>query len=220
MTQIPTIFVPEANSSAVQKLRKLLGTDAAAVRICVKPNPGAREKNCYVNVRTKIENNRMGTMQLGWAIWQHSHLFIEAEPHSVFNPGDGSAWIDCTPHCMAGGSKADEILFIPNEGASYDFSTTYLPDNIRVPLVDDWRVSKALVLMSETNALVNSVPGIDVPLPQRVKKQVSSLSLQTGMLLVEAMQPQARTPQRSGKIGRNEPCPCGGGKKYKKCHGK
>jgi preprotein translocase subunit SecA len=22
------------------------------------------------------------------------------------------------------------------------------------------------------------------------------------------------------KVGRNEPCPCGSGKKYKKCHGK
>jgi len=22
-----------------------------------------------------------------------------------------------------------------------------------------------------------------------------------------------------GKIGRNDPCPCGSGKKYKKCHG-
>jgi len=23
-----------------------------------------------------------------------------------------------------------------------------------------------------------------------------------------------------GKIGRNDPCPCGSGKKYKQCHGK
>jgi uncharacterized protein YecA (UPF0149 family) len=23
----------------------------------------------------------------------------------------------------------------------------------------------------------------------------------------------------SSKVGRNEPCPCGSGKKYKKCHG-
>jgi len=23
-----------------------------------------------------------------------------------------------------------------------------------------------------------------------------------------------------GKVGRNDPCPCGSGKKYKKCHGK
>ncbi|MGH2534053.1 MAG: preprotein translocase subunit SecA [Thermomicrobiales bacterium] len=27
------------------------------------------------------------------------------------------------------------------------------------------------------------------------------------------------TPQRSRKVGANEPCPCGSGKKYKKCHG-
>ncbi len=26
-------------------------------------------------------------------------------------------------------------------------------------------------------------------------------------------------PERSAKIGRNDPCPCGSGKKYKKCHG-
>jgi preprotein translocase subunit SecA len=27
-------------------------------------------------------------------------------------------------------------------------------------------------------------------------------------------------PQKIGKIGRNDPCPCGSGKKYKKCCGK
>ena len=30
-----------------------------------------------------------------------------------------------------------------------------------------------------------------------------------------------RTPVQAGpKIGRNDPCPCGSGKKYKSCHGK
>ncbi|MED5420139.1 MAG: SEC-C metal-binding domain-containing protein, partial [Pseudomonadota bacterium] len=34
-------------------------------------------------------------------------------------------------------------------------------------------------------------------------------------------QPGGETFVRSGrKIGRNEPCPCGSGKKYKQCHGK
>jgi preprotein translocase subunit SecA len=28
-----------------------------------------------------------------------------------------------------------------------------------------------------------------------------------------------RAPSAIGKIGRNDPCPCGSGKKYKKCHG-
>ncbi|MFZ5942827.1 MAG: preprotein translocase subunit SecA [Bacillota bacterium] len=31
---------------------------------------------------------------------------------------------------------------------------------------------------------------------------------------------QAKVPVKSDKIGRNEPCPCGSGKKYKKCCGK
>jgi preprotein translocase subunit SecA len=31
----------------------------------------------------------------------------------------------------------------------------------------------------------------------------------------------ASTPKREGeKVGRNDPCPCGSGKKYKRCHGK
>ena len=31
--------------------------------------------------------------------------------------------------------------------------------------------------------------------------------------------PQAKPAPASGKVGRNEPCPCGSGKKYKHCHG-
>ncbi len=29
-----------------------------------------------------------------------------------------------------------------------------------------------------------------------------------------------KTPKKSTKVGRNDPCPCGSGKKYKQCHGK
>jgi preprotein translocase subunit SecA len=32
--------------------------------------------------------------------------------------------------------------------------------------------------------------------------------------------PAAKAPAKAGpKVGRNDPCPCGSGKKYKKCHG-
>ena len=30
----------------------------------------------------------------------------------------------------------------------------------------------------------------------------------------------SRTVRNENKVGRNDPCPCGSGKKYKKCHGK
>ena len=29
----------------------------------------------------------------------------------------------------------------------------------------------------------------------------------------------AQLPKKAKKIGRNDPCPCGSGKKYKQCHG-
>jgi len=50
---------------------------------------------------------------------------------------------------------------------------------------------------------------------QRQRRQQQNLQFQAGPA-------QAETPKpvRSGaKIGRNDPCPCGSGKKYKKCHG-
>jgi uncharacterized protein YecA (UPF0149 family) len=34
------------------------------------------------------------------------------------------------------------------------------------------------------------------------------------------MDGDVQTVRREGKkVGRNDPCPCGSGKKYKKCHG-
>ncbi|CAM9519216.1 unnamed protein product, partial [Phaeothamnion confervicola] len=32
--------------------------------------------------------------------------------------------------------------------------------------------------------------------------------------------PQQPFVRYTGKVGRNDPCPCGSGKKYKQCHGK
>jgi len=85
-----------------------------------------------------------------------------------------------------------------------------------------------LELFSEKNALMNSVPGIDVYLPQDVARRVNQIQTQADMLLTEVMmQPRSRDygltlqaqAESNEKIGRNDPCPCGSGKKYKKCHG-
>jgi len=214
---VPRPFVPKSDSDAVQKLRLALGAEKPAVKVRVSGDPEALKQDCYVNVRHRVEREG-GRMQLGWAVWQHSHLYIEAEPHAVFDPGKGGPWIDCTPHELGDGSRCYEILFIPNDNASYDFDTTDVPDNIRVPLVDDPSVAEALRLFSERTALMNSVPGIDVPLPLDVKVKMETLKVRASMLLAGVMQPS--TPLRSKqKVGRNDPCPCGSGKKYKKCHG-
>jgi preprotein translocase subunit SecA len=50
---------------------------------------------------------------------------------------------------------------------------------------------------------------------QRQRRQQKNLQFQAG-----PAQAEPPKPVRSGaKVGRNDPCPCGSGKKYKKCHG-
>jgi preprotein translocase subunit SecA len=50
---------------------------------------------------------------------------------------------------------------------------------------------------------------------RRQQRQQQQLQYQTG-----PAQAEAPKPVRTGaKIGRNDPCPCGSGKKYKKCCG-
>ncbi len=41
----------------------------------------------------------------------------------------------------------------------------------------------------------------------------------TRQAAMNAGQPRKQEPVRVEKVGRNDPCPCGSGKKYKKCHG-
>jgi len=51
---------------------------------------------------------------------------------------------------------------------------------------------------------------------RRQRRQQQEMQMQAGA----AQQTEAPKPVRTGaKVGRNDPCPCGSGKKYKKCHG-
>ena len=60
--------------------------------------------------------------------------------------------------------------------------------------------------------------------------QASNISPDTGddemarPRLTSGAQPKgdrnSQNPGDWGKVGRNEPCPCGSGKKYKNCHGR
>ncbi len=53
---------------------------------------------------------------------------------------------------------------------------------------------------------------------QRVKQAVEGRATEEGK--VEPVAADQKTIVREGpKVGRNDPCPCGSGKKYKKCHG-
>jgi len=60
-----------------------------------------------------------------------------------------------------------------------------------------------------------NLPGFAREMERRQQRQQQNLQYQTG-----PAQAEAPKPVRAGaKVGRNDPCPCGSGKKYKKCHG-
>jgi preprotein translocase subunit SecA len=64
----------------------------------------------------------------------------------------------------------------------------------------------------------NEVLPAEIAALERRQRQAARLTLSHG----EQAEPQkVETVRREGeKVGRNEPCPCGSGKKYKKCHGR
>jgi preprotein translocase subunit SecA len=81
-------------------------------------------------------------------------------------------------------------------------------------------------LSGAASAVASAAARVEEPPPQRLpdfarslerkqERQQRDLQYQTG-----PAQAEAPKPVRAGaKVGRNDPCPCGSGKKYKKCHG-
>ena len=75
--------------------------------------------------------------------------------------------------------------------------------------------SDALERLFKVQAVKNDTPADAPPPPPVISRPQPKLTLNRGD---ERAAPQ--TVQRSDdKVGRNDPCPCGSGKKYKKCHG-
>jgi preprotein translocase subunit SecA len=62
---------------------------------------------------------------------------------------------------------------------------------------------------------VQQLPAFAREMERKQQRQEKEMQYQTG-----AAQAEPPKPVRAGaKVGRNDPCPCGSGKKYKKCHG-
>ncbi|MGM9764725.1 MAG: preprotein translocase subunit SecA, partial [Candidatus Cryptobacteroides sp.] len=57
--------------------------------------------------------------------------------------------------------------------------------------------------------------------PQQPRTDMSRMNTQHGELTTNSGQPKSKMPVHVEKrVGRNDPCPCGSGLKYKNCHGK
>ena len=53
-----------------------------------------------------------------------------------------------------------------------------------------------------------------------IRQNVERKQVIKGEAVTDQNKVKKQAPKRSAKVGRNDPCPCGSGKKYKQCHGK
>jgi len=57
-------------------------------------------------------------------------------------------------------------------------------------------------------------------LKAEIRQNVERKQVAKGQAVNDSNKVKKKTPKKVTKIGRNDPCPCGSGKKYKQCHGK
>jgi preprotein translocase subunit SecA len=90
----------------------------------------------------------------------------------------------------------------------------------RQPVPAGARPSRPFAAAASAAARVADEPAPQLPafareMERKQQRQEKEMQYQSG-----AAQAEAPKPVRAGaKVGRNDPCPCGYGKKYKKCHG-
>lgn len=80
--------------------------------------------------------------------------------------------------------------------------------------------AEQLRMAQEQNAMMAGNGGLSYEHEQSMGADAIAGALGGGATTVSTLQaPAQRTTSEFGKVGRNDPCPCGSGKKFKKCHG-
>jgi preprotein translocase subunit SecA len=89
------------------------------------------------------------------------------------------------------------------------------PQRGPAPSSSGTQVAVASAAARASEAPPQRLPEVARQLERKQQRQQRDLQYQTG-----PAQAEPPKPVRAGaKVGRNDPCPCGSGKKYKKCHG-
>jgi len=208
-------LTPKVASITSQKVASLcakLVEGGSPVYLNVEAVENADINDCFFIVRDVI-NEKGGSIQYGWQLWETlPGRMIEAEFHAVWVDIEGN-YHDVSPKAIA----IDRILFLPDPKRTYQGRQV---DNVRIALEDSDAIIKRFIENAEkyyeaTNrGELADQHGEIVGTPE-----IIALMKERDEIGLEIMS-GATAPRKSSKVGRNDPCPCGSGKKYKKCHGR
>ena len=90
----------------------------------------------------------------------------------------------------------------------------FLPNKV---VLNEVRVSKGIFRDADVLIGMDIISHGDFAVTNKDGKTVFSFRMPSTECIDFVKHPQYRTPVVSAKIGRNAPCPCGSGKKYKNC---
>ena len=202
---------PAQIDATVREFCTEISDESAPVYVNLDTSTAYPVSECCYNVPTHVEKNG-GEIVDGWMIWYLPQKFIEAEFHRVWRNSDGEL-VDVTPKP----NGEQRVLFVPD--SKIEWKKKRIP-NIRKALDNDPLIALMIQRAKSHDELdakytdENGRPRVPALEHRAVEQQFAAAVQrlqQTGYRL--------DTAQSNRKIGRNDPCPCGSGKKYKKCHG-
>jgi hypothetical protein len=181
----------------------------------VKPESWVESKECFFNVKAKVEKDG-GKIQFGWAIWEWPNVMIEAEFHAIWISPENTP-VDITPNA----ANMQKILFLPDNVREYDYSSEYYRvDNNRHPLSNNPLILDLIKISEQIFEVEERLfPGQQIDSENPAFGHLEELKEKKGLIQLQLMS-QSQPKHESGKPGRNTPCPCGSGLKFKKCCGK
>lgn len=183
----------------------------------VTPATDAELLACFPTVEKQVAEHG-GELQLGWQIWEWPDVMMEAEFHAVWRDPSGNLH-DLTPKPF--GTR--KILFLPDPSATYDGRQV---NSIREPVNNSPGGRLMIEARDAEFELMNRgerahqhgeirLKGSEVDELEEIQRKMARA---TQMILgVSAPLGLGNNPSVP-RVGRNDPCPCGSGKKFKKCH--
>jgi hypothetical protein len=206
---------PPKITEQIQALCRDLDNTQEPMYVPVQPDPDSKPLECFVNVRDKVERDG-GRIRFGWAIWEWARVMIEAEFHANWI-SPGGEQIDITPKPEG----ISRILFLPASTDIYDYNREYYRiDNIRRPLADDPLVAEYIRATEEVFEFEERLsPGSYIDSENPAFELLNTMKERKARIFLE-LKSRFQPRPSYGQPGRNDPCPCGSGKKYKKCHGR
>ncbi len=123
-------------------------------------------------------------------------------------------------------SKNDATIFADvftafHNNVRMQFNRGYTPNEIAEMTPQEERVPQSLSLGPNIRqAIADGTIDADRMIQEVMKMDMPNESLRISILKEIGEATQNKMPQKKTKVGRNDPCPCGSGKKYKHCCGK